>query len=259
LGYDSSVIYYLKMSYNNKAYTQIYSGNENSYSFNIPVYGVDYNFRLRVGNSIGYSEYSNILTVTFNTIPNTMNSPILSEMNTDNRNNLIPYIKIIWSNSNNDLNEIISYKLEYKLSTDNDDSITTIYESTNTNTYDYTLNTQDDNISLGNIYYFYISCSNEIGYSERSNYLSVTFASAPKQITSISYEHTSTTYINIIYDITNTYNGGSEVTGYYLKYKLNSESDYNIITINDINTLNYLIEDLTNGEKYNFNISAFNT
>ena len=65
--------------------------------------------------------------------------------------------------ANND-DSINGYKLEMKLSSDDDSTISTIYEDTNINVLSYTLYQDNNNIIIGNTYYFYISGKNERGY-----------------------------------------------------------------------------------------------
>ena len=137
-GYDTSVNYHLEVSYSNIEYYEIYVGNELTYSFSVPAYGEIYQFRLRVSNRVGYSDYNNVLKSTFSSIPDILDPPILDGLNTDNRNSKIPFIKVSWSNNNNDI-IITGYKLEMKLSSDDDSTISTIYEDTNINVLSYTL------------------------------------------------------------------------------------------------------------------------
>ena len=260
-GYDSSVNYNLEVSYGSVDYYLIYSGISNTYSFSVPVYDETYSFRLRVNNRIGYSDYSNILTIKFNSIPEQMSPPTLDELNSDSRNNKIPYIKVSWTNSNNDIS-ITGYKLEMRLSTDSDTEINTIYEDTNINTLSYTIYQDNNNIIVGNTYYFYISCKNEIGYSIRSEKLSVLFATVPDALTILTYDSNSITKtsVTLSWSISNIFNGGSEIQGYILQNKLSTDTSYsNSKTISGMSTLTYTFSSLSTGLTYNFRIAAFNT
>ena len=95
--YDILVNYHLEVSYGNVIYYEVYSGTDYTYIYSVPAYGENYLFRLRVSDTVGYSDYSNILKTTFGSIPDNLNPPILEELNADNRNNKIPYIKVSWS------------------------------------------------------------------------------------------------------------------------------------------------------------------
>jgi titin len=248
----------LEVSYGSVDYDLIYSGPSVSYSFSVPVYDETYSFRLRVNNKIGYSEYSNILTTKFSSIPEKMSPPNFDELNTDSRNNKIPYIKVSWTNSNND-NSITGYKLEMKLSSDSDTLISTIYEDININTLSYTIYQDNNNIIVGNTYDFYISCTNERGYSERSEQLSVLFATIPDALTSLNSNSVTKTSVTLSWSISNIFNGGSEIQGYILQNKLSTETSYsNSIPLSGINTLTYSYSSLTTGLTYNFRIAAFN-
>ena len=117
---------------------------------------------MRVSDTVGYSDYSNILKTTFGSIPDNLNPPILEELNADNRNNKIPYIKVLENSNNDDSNN--GYKLDMKLSSDDDSTISIIYEDTNINQFSYTLYQKNNYIIVGKIYYFYISGKNEREY-----------------------------------------------------------------------------------------------
>ena len=66
-------------------------------------------------------------------------------------------------NSNND-DSNNGYKLDMKLSSDDDSTISIIYEDTNINQFSYTLYQKNNYIIVGKIYYFYISGKNEREY-----------------------------------------------------------------------------------------------
>ena len=103
----------MEVSFGSVDYYLIYSGTSVFYSFPVPLYDETHSFRLRVNNKIGYIEYNNILTATFCSNSEKISPPNFDELNTDTRNNKIPYIKISWTNSNND-NSITAYKLKMK-------------------------------------------------------------------------------------------------------------------------------------------------
>ena len=66
-------------------------------------------------------------------------------------------------NSNND-DSNNGYKLDMKLSSDDDSTISIIYEDTNINQFSYTLYQKNNYIIVGKIYYFYISGKKEREY-----------------------------------------------------------------------------------------------
>ena len=119
--------------------------------------------RMRVQNVVGYSAYSQILTVRFAEVPDAPAAPVFVNRSGDDENGMSPYITISWKEpSDTGGSEVLGYKVELQ---ENLGAWTEAYEGS---TSPDVLTWKFEGLNAGSAYNFRVYARNDVGYSVAS-------------------------------------------------------------------------------------------
>jgi hypothetical protein len=140
--------------------------------------GTKYFFRVRAKNSVGFSEWSEMLTVSLTFKPSKPNKPMLISLDNTKIN-----LQFSSDNVNTYGSPILRYKLYYAVNDSN-----SLIEAANYlgNLLNHELKKTENNLLDGKIYKICLTAVNINGESECSEFLFVGFTSSPSKVNEIS-------------------------------------------------------------------------
>lgn len=230
----------------------------NSYAVASITPGSTCRYRLRVQNNVGYSAYSDILSITYAEIPGTQDAPTyVSRSGGDTTTGATAYVQIAWTapTSTGGL-PILGYSVEVQEGTG---GYNTLYDgSTNPDLLTYKF----EGLNAGSQYFFRVLAHNSVGSSTASAATEIYAATLPPAMPVLTVDTItpagSASTVQVSWTLP-TETGGSAITGYYLQ----QDSGYNtsfsdpgtlILVGTTTNTYTALIE----GAYYRFRIAPVN-
>ncbi|MGQ0605662.1 MAG: fibronectin type III domain-containing protein [Candidatus Nitrosotenuis sp.] len=166
-------------------------------------------------------------------------------------------INLSWTApTNNGGSAITGYKIEVKSGTGTFSNLVSNTGSTTT-TYSHT------SLTTGTTYTYRVSAINSIGTSSTSSEASATPTSSstsgtPGSPTGLVATVISSTQINLSWS-TPSSNGGYQITGYKIEYKIGSNNYGNLVTNTGTTGTSYSHTSLTSGQLYTYRVSAINS
>jgi len=237
---------------------QIYSGFQNYFivnriGLNTIEIGYDYYFKIRSKNSVGFSDWSETLKVSFTFKPSKPVKPWLASVTSTQIT-----LKFSASNINAFGSPVINYKLYYAL---NDVTNLNAVGSYNGVDLEHTLNKDIDSLILGKVYKFCLTVLNNIGESECSEFLFVGFTSMPSKINLVEKvnEYSNNNSLTIKWNLLeNTNSPAGNIIGYgiYLSDVESSDLTSNNLFFFDTSQVKNFI---TNSNFFTFNNLVPNT
>jgi large repetitive protein len=224
--------------------------------------GTELRLRMRVQNVVGYSSYSDILSIVFAEVPAAPDAPVFVSRSGDTADGQLPFITVSWEESSDSGGlTILGYKVE--ITDDITGGVwTAAYEGGNNPDI---LSWQFEGLIAGTAYNFRVYSRNDKGYSNPSDPTEIYCGTVPHAIPTAPTLGLVTVNTNDA-DITVNWstlsaplNGGSAVLGYYLQINSGFDTDYlTPIVISDPSTLTYTFTGLTQGAEYQIRIAAYN-
>jgi len=217
--------------------------------------------RMRVQNVIGYSSYSDILTIQFAEVPTAPDSPVFVDRNGNTTDGLSPYITISWSApSDSGGSGILGYKVEYQ------ENLGSWVEAYDGSSSPDVLEWKFEELTAGSAYNFRVYARNIVGYSVASSTTQIYCGTVPysmstsPRLTAVTL-NTNSADIQVEWDaIDSSLNGGSAVLGYYLQTNSGYDTDFTEPgqQILASGSLTYTFTGLTKGATYKFRVAAYN-
>ena len=235
--------------------------------------GIEYKYRMRVMNVVGYSKYSEVLIVVFGETPGMLDPPTFVDRNGGNDDlGILPFVTISWAEpSDTGGLPILGYEVLIKETTGTE--WISVYDgSSDPNTFKWKIEGQS---YAGKSYYFIVQARNQkgfpdlvdstvSGYTGDINHIEVYFATLPSSLpespSAVVTLDTLTATIDLSWVTLDTnLNGGLEVTGYLVQINSGFDTDFlTAIEVDDtVTTKQYT--GLIQGAQYKFRVAAINT